>query len=223
MSATLRRTAFAVLLGCLLLALTAGQALAHETKAAGDGRQLVVGWGIEPAYAGQQNHVQLLVTDSDSGKPVKVEVDRLQVTVTYGEKEIKLPLEPGYDAQTNAVAPGEYWAALIPTAPGDYTFRITGTIAGEKVDGSFTSGPKTFSPVLDPATVQFPVKAPDVTQVAKRLESQTSRFATTAGLKRALDEARSDASSARTLAIAGIAVGVLGLAAATLALVRRKA
>ena len=40
--------------------------------------------------------------------------------------------------------------------PGDYTFRIYGTIDGTEIDESFTSGPETFGAVEDPAPLQFP-------------------------------------------------------------------
>jgi hypothetical protein len=52
--------------------------------------------------------------------------------------------------------PGSYTAAVIPTAAGDYSFHIFGTINGDQVDETFTSGPNTFDTVTDAATLQFP-------------------------------------------------------------------
>ena len=54
--------------------------------------------------------------------------------VTYGDQEQEFALAPTYDAEAGTGTPGEYAALVIPTAPGDYTFHVTGTVEGVKVD-----------------------------------------------------------------------------------------
>lgn len=46
----------------------------------------------------------------------------------------------------------------MPPAAGTYTFHLTGSIKGQKLDEKFTSGPDTFSDTTDPAEVQYPLK-----------------------------------------------------------------
>jgi hypothetical protein len=70
--------------------------------------------------------------------------------VLFEDQTLALPLSPLFGE------PGGYRSVFFPTAPGDYTFRIYGTIDGTEIDESFTSGPETFSPVADPAPLQFP-------------------------------------------------------------------
>ena len=140
---------------------------------------LEVGWGTEPAYVGQLNSVQLIVTHKADGDPINDPGARLTATVTYGDQEQEFPLAPTYGAGngTGTGTPGEYAALIIPTAPGDYTFHVTGSVEGVKVDLEVKSSPKTFSPVEDASAVQFPVKVPGTDQVAQRLDKELPRMA----------------------------------------------
>ena len=114
------------------------------------------------------------------------------MTVLYGQQKVEYGLTPTFDADTGFGTPGDYRAFFFPTAPGNYTFQFTGTIGSQKVDESFTSGPTTFSTVEDPASAQFPVKAPSNAQLAQRLEAQSGRVATS-----------SDVSGAKTVGYIG--------------------
>jgi hypothetical protein len=195
--------------------LLAAPAPAHETAAAGD-LALEVGWSTEPAFVGELNRVQLIVTHAADGDPVNDPGARLTATVIYGDQKQDFALTPTYDAGTGTGMPGEYAALVIPTAPGDYTFRVTGTVEGEKVALKVTSSPETFSPVEDASTVQFPVKVPGTEQVAQKLDAQLPRLAVA-------DEVSSEVSSAKTLGYVGIAVGAAGVVLAGVALLRRRA
>jgi hypothetical protein len=209
----------AVLL-CLLLALLAAPALAHETAEAGE-LALELGWGTEPAYAGQLNTVQLMVTHKADGDPINDPGARLTATVTYGDQTQDFELAPTYGAGTGAGTPGEYAALIIPTSPGDYTFHVKGKVEGVKVDLKVTSSPKTFSPVEDAQAVQFPVKVPGTEQVAQRLDKEMERTVTAEDVR---GQVASEVSSARTLGYVGIAVGAVGVVLAAVALlVRRRA
>ena len=197
------------------LAVLAVPALAHETAKAGD-LALEVGWGTEPAYVGQLNSVQLIVAHAADGDPINDPGARLTAAVSYGDQSQEFPLAPTYDAEAGTGTPGEYAALVIPTAPGDYTFHITGTVEGVKVDVEVASSPKTFSPVEDASAAQFPVKVPGTEQVAQKLDAELARVAT-------IDDVSAEVSSAKTLGYVGIAVGAVGVVLAVVALLRRRA
>jgi hypothetical protein len=198
------------------LLVLAAPAVAHETASVG---KVVVelGWGTEPAYMGQLNTIQAIVRYED-GDPVNDRGARLKTKVVYGEQEQEFELAPTYNPDYGTGTPGEYAALVIPTAPGDYTFHLTGRIAGSDVDLKVTSSPKTFSPVEDTAAVQFPVTVPGTEQVAARLDNELPRMAAAA----AVTDVENQVSSARTLGYVGIAAGVAGIALAAAALLVRR-
>jgi hypothetical protein len=203
-------------LAALLVPLFAAPASAHEEKKVGK-YHLVVGFGDEPAYAGEKNSVQLILADAND-KPVTDLTDTLKVAVTTGSSEpLQLSMEPFFEVGEFGT-PGDYRAFFIPTAPGSYSFHFTGTIKGQKVDQTFKSGPQSFSDIEDPAQVQYPVKQPTGGQLATRADRETARV--DAALTQEQDQAKDDAASARTLAIVGLIVGALGLVAAIVALAR---
>jgi hypothetical protein len=203
-----------------LLVLLAAPATAHEERRAG-GFSYVVGFGDEPAYAGEKNSVQVMVSDG-AGQPVR-NADGLEVMVLAGGKQTELKLEP-YFGDTWGT-PGDYRAFFIPTAAGQYTFHLMGTIAGKKIKPQrFVSGPGSFSNIEDPAKVAFPVKSPTTAQLAERVEREVPRL--NAAQQQAANEAaraREAAGQARLLAAAGLLVGMLGLVVAGLAIARRPA
>jgi hypothetical protein len=208
----------AATLAALLVPLLAGPADAHEEKTVGK-YHLAVGFGDEPAYAGEENSVQLLLNDAND-KPVTDLGNTLKVEVTTGGAEpLKLAMEPFFEVGEFGT-PGDYRGFFIPTAPGSYSFHLTGTIKGQKIDQTFKSSPQTFSDVEDPAQVQYPVQQPTGAQLATKADRETARI--NAALAAERDQAKDDAASARTLAIIGLIVGALGLAAGGTALVLRR-
>lgn len=211
MKRTSRSVALVAAVLCLALGTMAAPASAHTTKDVG-AYKFTVGWGSEPAYAGQLNSVQLVLTKLSTGKPFTNLTDTLQVTVMYGQQKVDFALTPTFDADTGFGTPGDYRAWFFPTAPGDYTFHFTGKIGAQKVDESFTSGPTTFATVEDPTAAQFPVRAPTNAQLSQRMDAELPRLAT-----------ESEVSSARTMGIVGIVVGVIGIVVAGVALMRKKA
>jgi hypothetical protein len=202
-----RTTALAAALAALLMPLLAVPASAHgEHKV--DKYTFVVGFGTEPGYAGVTNSVQLII--SNNGKPV-TDAKGLKVAVSTGDAEPKeMALEPyfgeGWGEQ------GDYRAFFIPTAPGAYTFKVTGTLGGKKIDQSYTSGKDGFDEITDPAEVQYPVQEPTGSQVTGKLDRETARLnAALAAEQQAADDQVADA---RQLATIGLVVGALGLLAA---------
>jgi hypothetical protein len=212
----------AILAALALATLLASPAAAHERRQAG-GYSYVVGFGDEPAYAGEKNSVSVAITDG-AGRPVR-NADGLEVMVMAGGKQTQMKLEPAFGDGWGT--PGDYRAFFIPTAAGKYTFHLEGTIAGKRIKPQrFVSGPDTFSDVEDPSKVSFPVKSPTTAQLAERVDREVPRLnaSVQAAQQRAADaarRARDAAGQARMLAIAGLLVGAAGLVVAGLAIARR--
>jgi hypothetical protein len=225
MKTTMRSLIMVAAVAGLLLALGAAPASAHEGRKVG-GYELVVGFGDEPAYAGAKNSVQVILSDAASHRPVVDLGDTVKVDITQGTDDapkLSLTLEPFFEVGEFGT-PGDYRAFFIPTAPGAYTFHLTGSIKGQRVDQKFTSGPRTFSEVQDPAEVSFPGKDPTTGQLSTRMDRENQRLAAAvaASEQRARD-AGDAAATARLIAIVGVVAGVLGLAAAGLSGLRKRA
>ena len=194
----------------------ASPAFAHEARSV-DGIDMEVGWGTEPAYAGETNSVEVLL--NHGGRPVTDLGDTLKVEVSFGDQTQEFPLVPNFEPGESGT-PGDYRAFLIPTRAGTYSFHLSGTIEGHHIDETFTSGPKTFDDVDDPQSVQFPVQDPSTGDLAARIEREVPRL--NDSIDAAASSAQSaadDAASATTFALVGIAVGAIGLAIAIVALV----
>jgi hypothetical protein len=191
----------------LFVLATAGPAIAHEERTVG-AYKLAVGWQAEPAYAGFPNAVQVFVTDAngspvaDLGNPPSIKVE-----VTTGtQKSDPFVFKPSFDPDRGFGTKGEFDAPILPTRPGVYTFRVFGTVNGRAVDAKFTSSDTTFNSVQEPANVEFPVKDPSPGQLATNIERISPRVdaaATTA------KSAKDKASSANTLAVVALVVGVV--------------
>lgn len=201
------------------VALAVGIALpasAHEVRTVG-AYEFTVGWLHEPAYADEQNAVQFLLKDS-KGNPVGDLGDTLKVEVIYqGQKMPALSLDPTFDPDTGLGMQGEYLASLIPTRPGNYTFHFTGSIKGQAVDQSFTSGPNTFDEVKQPNAVEFPAQDLSRSQISQRLDKTDARLAA------AQTSAQNDAALARDLAIAAIVLGLIAIGGVVYAVGSRRA
>ena len=204
-----RRLAATFAVATIALLAAVAPAWAHEARNVG-AYHFLVGWGSEPAFVGQENSIQLVLTDRATGKPV-MNIGTLKVTAVFGSQTMVFALEPTFDPDTGLGTPGDYRAWLFPTAPGNYTFHFTGTIGSQKVDQSFTSSPTTFNPVQDPTTAEFPVQTPTMTELSQRVSVALPRLASS-----------SQNSRAQLFGILGIVIGALGLAIAVVALTTRR-
>ena len=187
-------------IGLALVASASAGALAHVEIDVGDGRYvMVVGFRDEPAYLGQPNALTLTVEQYATGgtEPVNDLAATLSAEVSKDGQTMSLTLVPAGD--------GEYEAVFVPTTTGDYTFRISGTIGEATIDESVTSGPTTFNSVEPLSAIEFPRPRPDPVQ-----------------LQSAVAEADAGVATARTLGIAGVIAGVLGLILGALALARSR-
>lgn len=177
----------------LIVSLGFDSASAHVEVDVGDGQYVMeIGFRDEPAFVGQPNAIFVHVEQYGTGgtEPVDGLAATLTAEVSKDGMSLEPPLAPTGD--------GSYEAAFVPTETGDYTFRISGTIAEATVDESVTSSPTTFNSVEPLSKIEFPPRQPDA----------------------AAQTAQADAATARTLGIAGIAVGLLGLIVAGVALAR---
>lgn len=187
----LRRNGFALLLFVSLLTALVGSAAAHVDVDVGDGQYVMeVGFRDEPALQGQPNAVYIAVEKYATGgtEPVDGLAGTLQAEVSRDGETKTIPFVPMGD--------GVYEAPFVPTATGDYTFRVFGDIEGNAVDESVTSGPQTFNSVDPLSAHEFP-------PATAGNEAQAE-----------LTAAQDAASQARTFAIVSLVIGVLALIAA---------
>ena len=174
-------------------------ALAHERRDVGN-YQFMVGFITEPAIEGQANGIDLRITDKATQQPVEGVEKTLKAAIAFGGGQAKeLPLRARFGQQ------GAYTADLIPTRSGTYIFTFSGTINGQNVNEKFESGPGRFNDVEAATSLQFPATDPSPAQ-----------------LQQQLTDARAQAATANTLAMAGLAAGVLGLLLAGYLLLTRR-
>lgn len=215
-----------IALGAVVVGLAlfpAAPALAHGEAGHGD-LVLTIGFVNEPAFAGMPNGVQLIV--EHDGEPVTdLRPGDVRVEITYGDATSEpMDLEPAFAFEGGELVfgePGDYRAEFVPSQPGRYTFHISGTIDGERVDEEMSSSPSTFSSVEDVAAASFPaVEAPTNEELATRIDQEAARSADAIAVADAAAIFAHDAaSSARTLGLIGIVVGAIGVIAAIAALV----
>lgn len=214
----------AVATAALSMLAVPGAAWAHGQAGEGD-LEMTIGFAAEPAYAGFPNGVQLVLVHD--GQAVTDLGDTLQVEVSFGDQTSEpMTLEPWFEVGEWGT-PGEYRAVFTPSQPGAYTFHFTGTVDGEDIDETMSSGPETFAEVEDIAATEFPATdVPSTQELADRIEQESGRTqdASDAATQAAsaANDAADAASSARTLGLIGLLVGAAGLVVAVIALVTRK-
>src|SRR5437016_8886465 len=84
MHRSIRAFAISCALAALTLIVGAPAALAHAQRQAGP-IHMEIGFGTEPAYVGQPNSVQIILTDH--GRPVVGLGDALKVQVSFGGQQ----------------------------------------------------------------------------------------------------------------------------------------
>lgn len=174
----LSRKSFVAVLSILVLSLMISvlPAFAHEGREVGD-YLLTFGWRVEPALVGIANGPELSIAHhdehegeegdhehADEAEEETLEVS-LQIEVSFGPATRTMAMRPVWGET------GHYVADLIPTRPGDYTFRIFGTIGDLEVDETFASSDGAFSGVEPASDVMFPDDIPSMVDLLARLES----------------------------------------------------
>ncbi len=223
----------AAVLGSAMLALLFVPAvLAHVHESVGP-YVLEIGWKVEPAYVGQPNAVQLTIHGASDQPITDLGADDIKVVVSTTDQQSQpLSFDPGWDPVEGTGPLGEYDAAVVPTAPGAYTFHITGTVKGQALDLTLTSSDTTFDSVLGTSDAEFPVKLPTMAEVVTRLDRLDSRINELQGgggpTQASVDAAQAAASDAGAAAdralLVGAGLGILGtvLAVAALAVAQRR-
>lgn len=173
-----------------LAGLLLAPALAHEGREVGEWA-LTFGWRVEPAIAGYPNGPEVSISAHDEhsedegghGKVLTHDEDTplaelevsLEVEVTFGPASRTLPLRPAFGEV------GHFIADLIPTRPGDYTFRVFGTIGDLAIDETFSSADGQFSSVEPASDYQFPEPDPTVAELLARIAELEARIAELTG------------------------------------------
>ncbi len=195
----------------LALLLLPSAAVAHEPRQVGK-YDFVVGWLVEPAFAGEKNGLDLRITDRETEEPVTDAQQTLTATALFGGQSQPLELR-GIHNQ-----PGHYTSDVVPTQAGYYRFHITGALGGEAVDETFDSADGHFSEVESLSAIQFPAVATASEATAPAPADQT--LARGADLR--AQAAAEAASTAQTLAIAALIVGGLGLVLGVVSMLNSK-
>jgi hypothetical protein len=184
----MNRIGRSVVLAAALAIVGVGAAAAHEERELGD-YSVEVGFRNEPVFTGEESGLEFFVNRGD--EPVEGLEDTIQAQVTFGAETRDLEVTATFGQ------PGAYQAIFFPTAAGQYTFRIYGSIEDLDVDEEFTSGPDTFGDVRDVTSGQFPIQFPATADIVRDAEA---------------------GANAATMAIAALVVGGLGLLAGLIAL-----
>ena len=204
-----RASATVILMLIACVSLPPQTASAHETRAVADGKyELVVGFIVEPAFEGIKNGLDLRVRVPGTAPTPVLGVEKtLQWEITHvsTNKSATFPIRTIFND------PGHYTADFIPTAPGQYRFRFTGTIEGVAINETFTSGDR-FNNIEATEELQFPEKIAEVRSIA----------GATRDAQETADDAASAASTARTVAYVAAATAVASLIPSVVGLVRRR-
>jgi len=137
----------------VVLAALVGGAFAHQSIVVGDAYRVTVGFVTNPAYAGQLNGLDLIVrTNADPAEPVEGLAESLgaELIAPDGVQRLTLSL------RAVRGQPGYYTADFIPTAVGEYAFRVFGFIGDVEFDEVFDHFTHSEPGVADPATISLP-------------------------------------------------------------------
>jgi hypothetical protein len=220
-----------VMFACIILLASVPSAWAHTHRVLtinGQQVEFVVGWVVEPAYAGEINAVDFWAhyingtcpqgTVSTSC-PVYGLDQSLRVTVTLGGQSQTLNFSPNLSNDVPPLFYGEYTANIEPTVPGTVSFLIFGDIAGTAVNETFTCGPTTYE-CVDPASeIQFPQPIASGSELQTALSSAQSQIT---NLQSQVTQMQGTIQTAYTVAAVGVAVGVVGIVAGALAMIRSR-
>jgi hypothetical protein len=169
-----------VAVSALVLGAAFGVIQAHEGRTIDETYDIAFGWRVEPAFQGQLNGADFYISLHDTEATIEEQqatlealVVDLQVDVTFGDQTITQTLEPKFPMFTvfDGVGYVNYVTNLVPTLPGDYVFRVYGTVDGMDVDEIFDSADGEFSTIEPASDLLFPA-VPDSAQQIADLEAR---------------------------------------------------
>lgn len=136
---------------------------------------------------------QIIVDLSQDNEPVIGAEGGLAVELLYAGRSFRSNLTP-------TLTPGYYHVEIFPTVRGQYSVRLFGTLGDLEIDEIIDP-----EPVFGADRLQFPEAQPEPRELVQRLDALESELQT-----------------ARTLALAGIIVGILGLVTAVFTLIKKR-
>jgi hypothetical protein len=223
---TLSTSFLLLLVAVFAVLLMTGQASAHGGRHIAGKYTFMVGFLEEPTYAQMKNGLDLTIcngeeceyTVKDGLRVVTSPVENAHMTlkaevVTGSAQPQALTLEPRFNN------PGKYAAYFVPTKEGAYTFRIFGTLGGTKIDEKFTSGKDKFNEVEAP--IAYPALSSAEQNAPSSGQGGNNTIATITALQEQVKAAESAANNATTFGIAGIVLGIIGVALAGFTLTRK--
>ena len=195
-------TLTAALFAVLAIAFFSQAASAHEHQHAGD-YEFVVGWTQEPPIVGILNGLDLRINLEDPGgnlTPVSGAESALTARISTGTASAVKALEPQFGTV------GRYTFDILPSREGVYTVALTGTLNGTAVNLSFE-----LQEVASRLDVEFPVVDPLPSELAQNNSEQQALIT---NLRSENADLRSQLGSVNGMAIAGLALAVVGLVSA---------
>jgi hypothetical protein len=198
-----RRCAWLILASIVTFTIPAAPAAAHEDHVVGS-LLVSIGWANEPALTGVPNAVEVVVTTSEGGPITELGSSALTVEVTFGTETSVFGLAPHG-------ASGGFTALIVPTQPGTYTFHVSGVVLEQPIDITTVCSEQTFDCVTDISSAQFPSVDLSDGQLTERLDRELARA----------ERAEDTAATARTLAVAALAVAGFGVFAGVVLGIRR--
>ena len=216
------RLALPIILVVFIILASAPSAWAHTHRVLminGQEVEFVVGWVVEPPYAGEVNAVDFWAHyvnatcpqgTVNTSCPVYGLDQTLRVEVTTGGQSQVVNFSPNLSNDVPPLFYGEYTANLEPTVPGSYVFRIFGDVGETSVNETFTCGPTTFE-CVDPASeIQFPQPIASGSDLQTALSNAQSQIL---NLQSQVSQIQSSLQTAYAVAAVGVAVGVLSILA----------
>jgi hypothetical protein len=166
------QSAFALLIGLILLVIGVRPAFAHARVEIGP-YVVIVGWKNEPVVVGERNALTIDVTKDDV--PVEGLEGTLDVSVLYGGRTFTGNLGP-------TETPGIYAVEILPTVRGLYSVQLNGAIEDLQVDEIVEP-----EEVLPAAVLEFPESPPEARDLQASIDDlssqlQTARILAIAGL-----------------------------------------
>lgn len=135
----------------------------------------------------------LIIDITRDGQPVEDVEATLDLQIVYGGRTLTANLNP-------TLTPGRYKVDVYPTVRGQYIVEFNGMIEDTAVD--VQSEPEE---VLPASVLQFPESPPDTLELQSELDELTGQLQT-----------------ARTMGIAGLAAGILGIIVGAAALLLKR-
>ncbi|MHB8606005.1 MAG: hypothetical protein ACYDCK_12195 [Thermoplasmatota archaeon] len=160
-----------VLAALAVACLAAAPAAAAHSVTTTQGISFRIGWDNEPPTTGTKNAVTVWVFDNASERAV-THITDLKITVAEAGKTKTLL------ATESDEAPGNYSAAILPTAPGVITLNATATVGGKALS---VSGVK-LDEVQSAADIAFPsplVDTSDLQTQVQDLQTQVTQLKST--------------------------------------------